>query len=195
MYGIDVSHHQGTILWQPLKLNKPNIEFIYIKATEGVGYIDPLLKNNALKAKSNGFKIGYYHFASLNDINEEYDAKKEANFFLDTISKLPKNDLPLVLDLEENKIKLSPEEVYMFIKTFFKTLEERGFKDYVLYSYTPFLNANLPQKHDLNIIKLWLASYTKEPVLPRTWTRYWLWQYSDKGKIKGINGNVDLNKS
>ena len=42
--GIDVSHHQGRILWD--EVAKENIDFVYIKATEGATYVDPCFHYN-----------------------------------------------------------------------------------------------------------------------------------------------------
>jgi GH25 family lysozyme M1 (1,4-beta-N-acetylmuramidase) len=76
-------------------------------------------------------------------------------------------------------------------------LELRGYSNYILYSYTSFLDANLPKYHKLGGVKLWIAAYVNKPkpMLPRGWDKYHIWQYSAKGKIKGILGDCDLNKT
>jgi len=58
--GIDVSHHQGKIDWQAVK--KQDIQFAYIKSTEGVDYQDPMFKTNWLEAHKAGIIRGAYHF-------------------------------------------------------------------------------------------------------------------------------------
>lgn len=195
MKGIDVSHHQGVINWTEVATDA--IEFAIIKATEGTTYIDPKLIVNAEGAKKAGLKVSYYHFASLNTENIEADSKAEAGFFSSIIKKLPAADLPLVLDIESNKANLKPELVRNWIMGFFAELEYLGHLDYVLYSYTPFLNANLPKNHGLGWLRLWIAAYVNkpQPVLPAGWKNYWLWQYSAKGSIAGIKGDVDMNKT
>lgn len=195
--GIDISHHQGNVRFPALALaNDPKVDFVIIKATEGTTYIDPKLKNNAAQAKKEGLSIGYYHFASLNTQNVVADAIAEATFFIKTISTLPTPDLPLVLDIETNKAALTKDQVLLWVKSFFQHLETLGKTDYVLYSYTPFLNSNLPADHGLGNIRLWIAAYTNkpQPVLPKGWAKEWLWQYSAKGKVVGIGGDVDMNK-
>lgn len=47
-FGIDVSHHNGKIAWQKV----PNVEFVYVKATEGATYVDPMFRLNIKGAKS-----------------------------------------------------------------------------------------------------------------------------------------------
>jgi len=197
MFGIDTSHHNDVIDWKAVAKDPQGVSFAYLKATEGTGYIDPKFYTNAQNAANAGLKIGFYHFATLNTDNVVPDAKAEAAFFMASIAKAPKTELPLVLDIETNKAGLDKEEVLVWINTFFAELEKAGFKDPVLYSYTPFLNSNLPPKHGLGNRRLWLAAYVNKqvPLLPNGWKDYWLWQYTAKGTIPGIKTTVDLNKS
>lgn len=194
--GIDASHFQGHVQWSEVAKDPQNITYAFLKATEGQTYVDSALKYNATEAKKAGLKIGYYHFATLNSQDIIGDAVAEANFFIDTIKKCPVPELPLALDIETNKAGLSPEQVQLWIRSFFVQLEKRDHKDYVLYSYTPFLNANLPKDHLFGNIRLWLAAYTTglNPRLPIGWTDYWLWQFSAKGRVKGCNTPIDMNR-
>lgn len=196
MKGIDVSHHQGAINWSKVATDPMPVEFAIIKATEGTTFTDPMLFINAEAAKKAGLKVSYYHFASLNTEDVLTDAKAEAQFFAKRLAQVPPPDLPLVLDIESNKANLKPERVSNWIVAFFAELENLGYIDYVLYSYTPFLNANLPKNHGLGWIRLWIAAYVNkpQPVLPVGWKSYWLWQYSAKGSVTGIKGDVDMNK-
>lgn len=196
MNGIDVSHHNGIIDWAKVK---PQVDFAYIKATEGVNGVDSKFFINANKAGAAGVLMGYYHYATLNNEDELTDAITEAKHFIDTVKKAPPFQMPLVLDLEDDtkKADLDPQEVLTWVHTFFSTLIKAGYRDYVLYSYTPFLLTRLPKTHDLASIRLWIAAYTKkqQPVIPPQWAKYWLWQYSATGIVNGITGPVDLNKS
>ena len=194
MFGIDVSHFQGTVDWA---LAKSQIDFAYIKCSEGQSAVDSMFMINAINANKSGVPIGYYHFATLNSEDVLNDARNEANFFVQNVKKVPAPNLPLVLDIELNKANLDKDEVLSWINTFFRELEVFGYKDSVLYSYTPFLNANLPRTHNLGNTRLWLAAYVNKqtPLLPNGWKDYWLWQYSAKGTIAGVKTSVDLNKS
>ncbi len=197
MNGIDVSANNGKIEWDKVVQNATPINFVFIKTSEGVGYTDPTFKFNSLEAKRVGLKVGYYHFASLNTLNDIPDAKAEADYFISIIKTAPKFDLPLILDIETNKVGLDKAHVLEWINTFFNELKAAGYNDYALYSYTPFLDGNLPSNHSLGSIKLWLAAYTTAPApkLPLGWNQYWIWQSSDKGNVFGIKGNVDTNKT
>ncbi|MBQ1970511.1 MAG: hypothetical protein II221_04880, partial [Paludibacteraceae bacterium] len=59
--GIDVSHYQGRINWEIVAHNK-DIRFVYVKATEGSGYVDDYYLRNLYGAKQAGIPVGVYHF-------------------------------------------------------------------------------------------------------------------------------------
>lgn len=169
---------------------------VYIKATEGINYADPDFKTNAVNAEKQDIDKGFYHFATLNNsTNVQADARAEAEDFLKATAPFTAR-LPYVLDVETNKSALKPAQVVEWIEAFFGRLAESGITDVVLYSYTPFLDKNLPKGHPLGKYRLWLAAYVNlpKPKLPKGWTGYWLWQYSNKGSVDGIRGPVDLNK-
>lgn len=190
---IDVSKWQGNIIWKQVKAMHPEITGVFIKASEGIGYTDPFLVSNTVEANKVGLQVGFYHFASLNTVNIVADATSEARYFYSLVKNL-KCELPYVLDIEKNANNLPPKDVLLWIKSFFKELEVLGIDDYILYSYAPFLNDNLPQDHGLGGTRLWLAAYTAMPKLPKGWNKYYLWQYSSEGIVNGITGKVDLNK-
>lgn len=198
MFGIDISHYQ-TVNWDELKTNQPKVDFVYVKATQGVGYTDPNFFDHVNSAARVGIPFGFYHFATLNDKNVKEDSAAEAKYFISEIKKTRKSSLPIMLDIESEspKVQLDAYEVSDWIDTFFATLEDAGYMDYVLYSYTPFLNSHLPKNHDLGDIRLWIAAYSSKaaPVLPHGWDHYLIWQYSDKGRVSGITGDVDLNRT
>ncbi len=193
MLTIDVSHHQGKIDWKKVS---QKVSGAYIKASTGIGGLDERALYNATEAIKNGLKVSYYHYCSLNDENELSDAKNEALWFIKVLKTLPAATLPIALDIEDPKIlpSLDDGEILAWIKQFFTTLTENGYTNYVLYSYTPFLNDHLPSNHGLGNIPLWIAQYRSTLTLPKGWTKYYLWQYSDSGQVDGIIGKVDLNK-
>ena len=81
--------------------------------------------------------------------------------------------------------------VTAIIKAFCNTIKSAG--------YTPGVYANktwLTNKLNVNELtsyKIWLAQYN--PDGPTYSGRYDMWQYSSKGKVTGVTGNVDMNIS
>ena len=92
--GIDVSHWQGVISWPDVAA--AGKRFAFMKASEGVKYVDPTYATNRAQANANGLKVGAYHFAKPDtDVN---DATIEADHFVDT-AQWSSGDLLPVLDL------------------------------------------------------------------------------------------------
>lgn len=192
--GIDISAYQGYPDFR--KVAKAGYEFVFIKATEGLGNRN--LQQDiaqARSAKAAGLKVGYYHYAR----GEE--ARVEADAFISSVSAICKAigsgpDFPLVLDIEEQRIKLKGKAFDEWVLTFEKRLALQGYKMW-LYSYAPYLDFHTGGK--LTHLPLWIAAYpaifdpTRKPRLPRGWSDFVCWQYTGKGRVPGINGNVDLN--
>lgn len=191
MKTIDISHHNGRIKWQAVS---KDVSAVFIKATEGRTYVDPMFIKNAIAATQNGIKVGYYHFATLRTHNAALDAKIEANWFIENIKKAPTPLLPLVLDFEDTEIVLNKTDSLTYINTFFASLVVNGYRDYMLYSGTHFLNDHLPDNHNLGCVPIWIADYNEPHFTPNGWDKITLHQYTDKGKVNGITGNVDLNR-
>jgi len=196
MFGIDVSVWQGVIDFDKVIKDKKKPEFIFIKASQGTSLIDKKLVRNATEAKRVGLKIGYYHFVNLNTKDVVKSATAQALHFLKAIQNLPMNDLPLAIDVEKEEIDLNSTEFALFLTTFIDVLKSAG-RTYCIYSGYYFLNANLPINHSFGNVPLWHAQYTdaKLPRIAKGWSKVEWWQYSSKGSIDGIKGNVDLNKT
>lgn len=180
--GIDVSYWNGNLNWGPVVA--AGGKFAYVQVSQGTGYIDSTAPAQAAGALAAGLEIGYYHFAKLSDVN------KEAQLFLSTIKKLPHAKLLPALDLEVNPSNMPPQQVVQWVQAFQKIVGP-----VILYSYTPFLNANLPVNHPLGGMPLWLAQYTTAvdyPQMPWGWAFYSVWQYSDNLNLG--SGPCDVNR-
>lgn len=186
VHGIDVSHYQEGIDWELVRnasLDTHAIQFAIIKATEGEGLIDEHFKQNFLKAKENDIIRGAYHF-----FIPGIDAKKQADFFIRQV-QLEVGDLPPVLDIEKNG-KLSVNELQEEVKTWLKIIETHynakpiiytGYKFKMKYLNTPYFNE----------FPYWIAHYYVEELRYKgDWS---FWQHTDRGKVNGINGDVDCN--
>lgn len=183
---IDISHYDPIVDFA--KAAAADIDGVYIKCTQGEGFVDPLCLTNATKAKTNRVKVGYYHFADTMS-----DPIAQAKFFKSRLSILPQSDLLPVLDIETNKNELSPEKMETWITTFLEAFEN----PMMIYSYQPFLDQYLPATHQLGKNPLWLAQYRNvdSPHLPKGWAKADLWQYSNLGHVDGVAAaTVDLSK-
>jgi len=185
--GIDVSKYQGHIDYAKVKAS--GIQVVYIKASEGSSIIDPYFRTNYENAKAQGLKIGFYHFVRAR--NEE-EAVREATFFHSVISGTTP-DCRLAMDFEVFD-GLGAQKVNQISFAFLQKLEELTKKECVVYSDE--YNARTVFSRELALsYPLWIAEYgVSTPTSTGNWDEWIGFQYSDKGRIDGINGNVDLDK-
>lgn len=193
--GIDVSKHQGEIDWEQVAAE--GVEFAFIRVGNrgyGSGAIveDPQFEANIVGAITNGIKVGVYFFTQA---TTEAEALEEAQFVLEKIAPY-KITCPVVLDVEKvsdseaRMNKISTEERTANTITFLETIEAAGYQTMLYHNMemgTLMLDLTQLEKYEK-----WLAYYSKEFYYPY---EFGVWQYTDKGKINGINGNVDLNIS
>jgi lysozyme len=181
--GIDVSHYQIPQSWQ-LVANY-GVDMCYIKLTQGTSFVDPMALTHANNARAVGINVGFYHFADTT-----VDAAVEASFFRSHLANVGDYQLLPTLDLEVNKSSLTPTQIEAWIQAFLDAFVD----PMMIYSYQPFLDANLPPSHTLGKLPLWLAQYraVTHPMLPIGWTKAALWQTTNAGNVPGISTAVDL---
>ncbi|GGE56991.1 lysozyme [Pullulanibacillus camelliae] len=186
LQGIDVSHWQGDIDWQ--KVKQAGKSFVFIKATEGPSFVDPMLKKHHNGAKSAGMKVGFYHFARF---TSEKEAVQEAQHFLETTKGLSR-DLPYALDIETNNASLSKSTLSKAALAFLNHIKQiHGKNAILLYTYTSFAKTHLDAS--LKSIPLWIAHYgVKKPGNNGIWNTWQYFQYSSNGTVPGIKGEVCL---
>lgn len=180
MKGIDVSNHNGNIDWN--KLKSSDVKVIYIKASEGTTYQDPYLNQHYQGAKSIGLSTGFYHYLKGTSAPES----QAQNFW--NLIKDKENNLIPCLDIEENGFNVMDYTLRFISK--FKDLSNLPI---VIYTGPYFANDNLDNR--LASYPCWIAHYgVSSPMATNIWsTNYVGHQYTEKGKVSGINGNVDLN--
>ena len=190
--GIDVSYWEGGIDWK--KVRGDGVRYMFTKATEGEGYEDPTLDDNWVGAKAVGVLRGAYHFFHPN-----MNPVKQADHFIKAVKKLNDNgELPPVLDLEVTD-NIANNAIIDRAKTWLDRVEQQLGKRPIIYSSPGFLKYNFvvpgggPPLWTKDYV-LWIANYgVQTPFLPKGWLKWTFWQYSETGKVSGINSNVDLN--
>ena len=91
--GVDISHHNH-VKWEALS-NDPNIEFCYIKATEGKSFKDSDCSYNVKKANECNLHVGIYHYFSTHT-----SVKAQFKNFM-SVYKRVKTDLIPAIDVEK----------------------------------------------------------------------------------------------
>jgi GH25 family lysozyme M1 (1,4-beta-N-acetylmuramidase) len=180
LYGIDISHYQK-INWDKVKT-----DFVIAKCTESTNYKDPTYQTNRDKCREKGILFGSYHFARGGDAN------KEAEWFMHNVGVIEKGEL-LVLDWEISH----PATVKWCLQWLREVESLAGFKPLI------YLNSSTAKSLDwTSVIKnntgLWIANYSvndgtrhDNPSIGK-WPFFAIHQYTSKGKVAGIVGNVDL---
>lgn len=209
-YGIDVSHHQGTIDWA--KVKNDGVDFAILRAgyrgwgisadgTDGKLVKDSKFDYNATNAIKNGVPIGAYFFSQA--INEK-EAIEEANFMLSTIKNY-NITYPVAIDVEYSGApnntgradNVTKEMRTKICDAFLTVIKNAGYTP-MIYADKYFASANLDMTK-LNSYQFWLAHYTgttqENPFAkPSDYKgNYKMWQYTSKGKVNGISTDVDMN--
>lgn len=193
--GIDVSKHQGEIDWQ--QVAQDGIQFAIIRVgLRGYGtgeiVLDEYFEANIKGAKQAGLEVGVYFYTQA--MNEE-EVLAEANFVLEQIAPYAV-DGPVVYDVERVQADsarmnaLNVEERTNLAKLFCQTIEAAGYHPMIYHNMEMgVLMLDLGQLEEYD---KWFAYYGDTLYYPYA---YSMWQYSDKGTVAGIKGNVDLNIS
>ena len=182
--GIDLSHHNGAVDWS-LLATEP-FEFVYLKASEGTGHADPRFQANWKAATRAGWKTGAYHFYLLCR-----PGLAQAENFIRQV-EVRAGTLPPAVDLEHAHncaASGSRAETLEELRDFLSAVEEEYGQAAVIYT-TPAFHAEWLAGEGFDHHPLWIRSLGGPPELPHA-----IWQYSMKGKAKGINGPVDLNRA
>lgn len=188
--GVDVSSYQADIDMNELKAQ--NIEFIYIKASEGSKTQDPRFAENWENAKNAGLLSGAYHFFS-------YDSEgiTQAENFIDAVGSdltgrlLPAVDVEYYGDKEQNPPE--KEDVIRELRIYLERIEkEYGVKP-LIYTRPDIYEKYL--KGEFDEYKKWISSLYQ----PLSWTYkddWYIWQYLNRGELEGYTGGekyIDLN--
>lgn len=186
--GVDVSSYQGDIDWDVLA--SQNIDYAYIKATEGSSHVDRCFSYNWENASRQDIRIGAYHFFSF-----ESAGKTQAELFCNNVTPV-KNMLPPVIDVEfygrfTSADDIDVDEVASQLRVMVDELASYyGVKPVIYVSdktYETIVRGNFD---DCN---LWYRSVYLSVPDDINWT---FWQFSSRHRLKGYNGTetyIDMN--
>lgn len=182
VFGIDISKYQGDIDWYQLKSHE--VQFAFMKVSEGEKLIDRNFKDNWYSARQAGIRRGAYHFYRPN-----VDWKKQAKLYIENV-ELEKGDLPPVIDIELIHSQ-SQEYLVLEIKKWLTVIEKHYGVKPIVYTYENYYNRFLLE--DFRGYNLWIAKYSHSAPKLEDGARWEFWQYSESGNLVGIEHKVDLN--
>ncbi len=192
--GIDVSKWNKEIDWAQVK--NAGVEFAIIRAgyrgsSTGSLVVDPCFEANIKGATQAGLLTGVYFFTQA--VNE-VEAVEEASMVIELLKEYD-IQYPVFIDTEGAGGNGRADGLDVATRTavceaFCSTIANEGYKAGV-YASRNWYNTRL-NTENLEKYYIWLAEYRSEPLYQGS---YQMWQYTSKGQIPGIEGNVDMNVS
>ena len=188
-YGIDVSENQGAINWGQVKAD--GVSFAILRSVKRNLSADLYFEANYRGCRENGIPVGIYKYSYA--LTEE-EAKKEAEAVLRLLSGRSL-ELPVFIDVEDASQRALPTgTLTAIVRTFLETVEAGGYQTGIYCNldwYQHVLDVSAFTGRDF-----WIARYGKNDGQPAEAYRPSVgicWQYTSKGRVDGISGNVDLN--
>lgn len=187
--GIDVSRWQGVIDWNAVK--EDGVKFAIIKAggSDSGFYKDRTFEQNYAGAKSAGIAVGAYYFVGKLCKSKE-DGTADAKRFIE-ILKGKQFEYPVYIDFEAPDATNKSGNTDAVI-AFCEVMENAGYFVGVYASEISGFKDRLDDSR-LQHISHWVARYGSKPTTDAN--VFHIWQHSSKGRVSGINGNVDMDTS
>ena len=188
IHGIDVSHHQEAINWDSVK--GAGVSFVFVKATEGIDYVDSMFTTNWSDLANENMIRGAYHFYVSDD-----DPEQQAEWFVNNVGSFD-NVLPPVVDVERAGHRhLTPEAYIDNLMLCLIQIEKLTGKKPIIYSSPRFASEYLIHQN-IGQYELWIAEYgVDQPTLPDPWAQpgWKFWQYTYQDIVPGVPKRVDKN--
>jgi lysozyme len=191
--GIDVSSNNGKIDW-PTVAHDLSIKFAFVKVSEG-DWHDPRAAENVSGARHAGLLVGGYAFVRP---KAGRTGAEEFDLFRDRAAPMllfAPGRLRPVIDIEATKLDAAGTREYVrsWVQRCFKVTRRHP----IIYTGKWFYEG--PGMREMRHrwgCALWLAAYTEDwrQHIPAAWHGHASFhQYTDKGRVAGISGNVDMN--
>jgi lysozyme len=185
--GIDVSKYQGNVDWNRVKAD--GVEYAFIRVSDGSQFKDAKFARNWDGTKAAGIVRGAYQF-----FRPAQNVNAQADIMIAALATWEPGDLPPVIDVEATG-GLSAKTIASKVRAWTARVEAAIGVKPIVYTGKYFWRDEVGAPTDFADNALWIAQYTSKcPDLPAPWATWTFWQYSDKGKVAGITGNVDINR-
>ena len=187
--GVDVSAYQGTIDWPTIA--RQDVDFAYVKATEGSSFVDRQFEANLRGAREAGLLVGAYHFFSF-----ESSGRSQAAHVLATVPD-DEDLLPVAVDVEYygsfHDHPPDAAEVRSELSALIEALRARG-PEPVVYAtrsaYDRYIAGGFPET------QIWIRSVIVPPPAMSDGREWTFWQYSNRDRLDGYDGEesfIDMN--
>jgi lysozyme len=191
--GVDVSSHESNVDWGEVK--RSGREFAFARFSYGLE-LDTEFEANWGEMKKAGLVRGAYQYFRPSK-NAAKQAKLMADWYNDKLSRneIGPGDLPVTLDIECNECRSREtlrKQVNKWMTTWIKLVKQDAGRPPIIYTRASFWDCALGNNH-YGASPLWVAHYNTDcPGIPKPWTKWTFWQYTEKGSCPGIQGPADL---
>ena len=188
--GIDVSEHQGRIDWDAVKAS--GIDFAILRVGFGApsfgGRVDYQFNRNISECERLAIPYGVYVYSYAFDNQQAAD---EASMVIDCLSGHNPR-LPVYYDLEDKTIIADGRQsgIASRAQTFCNKISSAGYKPGIYANLNWFNNILTDPVFKSGSWDHWIAQYNSQCHYTAS---YSFWQYTSRGKVSGISGNVDMN--
>lgn len=181
---IDLSHW-NTIPQSLIPASQHGVLGCIHKMTEGMGGVDDKCDGRYALSMDAGLHWGVYHFLRPGDM------EAQAEWFINSAYNMGVFDDKTLLAADHEDAGVSLDDLYKFLIA----VEQIAGRSPVIYSGHVLKDQLKGKAQDrFKRFRLWLAQYTSgTPTLPPGWSKYWIWQWTDKGSVPGINPPTDCN--
>lgn len=190
--GIDVSKYQGNINWAAASsaISFAVVRVGYRSIGTGALNIDPKGVQNIQGAKAHGITTGAYFYSTA---QSEAQAVEEASLAIQQVQAAGGVSMPIFIDWEGNSRTnaVDANTAAAIINAFCTTVRNSGYRA-GLYSDKNHLTNKINMGNVSGGTVIWCAQYNTRCTYSG---HYDMWQYTSKGSVPGIRGNVDMNQS
>lgn len=184
--GMDASKWQGAINFREVR--RSGIRVVYIKAGEGDHSVDPYFRRNYRLARQSRMHIGLYHYVTARTVSQ---ARRQAHFFASLINEKNIHCRP-AMDFEQVSGLTKVQANHIALAYVRELHRLTGYRPAV---YSDDYDARTLWGKALTRYPLWIADYGKSaPSDLGPWERWEGFQYTDKGRVSGVSGLVDLDR-
>ena len=181
--GIDVSYYQGDITWR--RVHRAGVRFAFIRVSDGADILDSRFVANWSGARRAHVLRGAYQF-----FRPEQSPIDQANLVVRTLRARGRGELPPVLDIEVTG-GLPLASVAANARLWIEQVRSQLGVEPIVYTNPGMWRLRGPS--ELAQQPLWLAHYTELcPRVPPPWPAWTFWQYTENGRVDGIDEPVDL---
>lgn len=194
--GIDVAKWNGTIDWP--KVKKEGVAFAILKIIDKQGRVEEAFERNYAGAKAQELPVSVYNYSYATSVQK---AVQDANTVL--AAAKGKDIERIWLDVEDKCQQNLSMTLIDIINAYQAAIESAGYK-FGVYTGLSFYNTLIKPFSRFVDCPFWIARYPSgaamdlsmepwEDKKPAIIHALWGWQYTSKGRVNGISGNVDLN--